>query len=515
MIDEGLLASYRKLKSDRTVWEDHWEEIAERVLPRYAQSFVGVPQQGEKRTEKIFDGSAQIALETFAKIMEGMIVPRGQKWHKVRSSRRRGKLSANTLRYYDEVTETLFHYRYLPEANFQSQMFEFWLSIGAFGTGCLFLDRNDKGPGFRYRAISLAEIYIDENHQGVIDRVYRCFKLKLREMRSKFKKLPKEITDGPDDKEHEIIHCVYPDGNKFASKYILESNGMVIEEGSYSTMPYLISRYVTAPGETYGRSVAMMVLSNIKVLDEEKKTFLKQGHRIADPIILTHDDGVMDTFSLQPGSAVSGALTEDGKRLVDILPVGDLRVNDKMMEVERSIIKDAFMVNMFQILVETPRMTATEVLERTKEKAILMSPTMGRQQTELLGPMIEREIRILAEDGLLPEMPREVIAENGEYSVVYDSPLSRAARAEEATGFMQTLEMAMALAQARQDPSSLDWLNEDIAIPAIAEITSTPAAWIRSTEEVQALREKRQQMMQAQMALQAAPAAASIAKSVQ
>ena len=46
-------------------------------------------------------------------------------------------------------------------------------------------------------------------------------------------------------------------------------------------------------------------------------------------------------------------------------------------------------------------MTATEVLERAREKGALLAPTMGRQQSEALGPMIEREIDILVECGLM------------------------------------------------------------------------------------------------------------------
>ena len=520
---EDIISSYRKAKADRVLWEGHWEEIAERVIPRYAQSFQGVPQQGDKRTEKVFDGTPQLALETMAKALEGMIVPRDQRWHRMRATNKKLNRSGNVLKYFDELNDTVFHYRYLPQANFQSQMFEFWLSLGAFGTACLYLDKNTEGVGLRYRAISLAEIFIEENHQGIIDRVYRCFTMMKRQMAQKFKELPERVRDAKDDAEFKIIHAVVPNyerdlerkdaaGMKFKSVYMLEQDGSVIESGGYESMPYLISRYITAPGETYGRSPAMQVLSNIKVVNEEVKTRLKVGHRAADPVILTHDDGVIDHMSLEPGTAVSGAMTEDGKRLVDILPSGDLRTLTSMIEEERSIIKEAFMVNMFQILLETPRMTATEVLQRTREKAILLSPTMGRQQTELLGPMIEREIQLLADQDVLPEMPMELIEAKGEYTVVYDSPLSRAARAEEAGGFMQTLEMAMTLANARQDPSALDWLNEDVAIPAIAEITSTPAAWIRTSEEVQALRDARAQQMQAQMAIQAAPAAASMMK---
>ena len=47
------------------------------------------------------------------------------------------------------------------------------------------------------------------------------------------------------------------------------------------------------------------------------------------------------------------------------------------MDEERSLINDAFLVSLFQILTETPNMSATEVIERTNEKGILLAPTVG------------------------------------------------------------------------------------------------------------------------------------------
>ena len=78
-------------------------------------------------------------------------------------------------------------------------------------------------------------------------------------------------------------------------------------------------------------------------------------------------------------------------------------------------------------------MTATEVIERTTEKGILLAPTVGRQQSEYLGPLIERELDLLAQMRLLDPMPPQLRERAPRiYETVYTSPLSRAARAQEA-----------------------------------------------------------------------------------
>jgi hypothetical protein len=123
------------------------------------------------------------------------------------------------------------------------------------------------------------------------------------------KETPKEIQEKletkPDD-EYEIVHCVYPrsdrdmkridyKGMAYESVYLCKDTKTILSEGGYETMPYIVSRYVTLPGENYGRSPAMDVLPAIKTLNEEKKTILKQGHRIVDPVLLAYDDGVLDS----------------------------------------------------------------------------------------------------------------------------------------------------------------------------------------------------------------------------
>jgi hypothetical protein len=182
-----------------------------------------------------------------------------------------------------------------------------------FGTGTLFVDKREKG-GLRYRCYPLAELYMQENHQGIVDTIHRRFRLTARQAVQKFgaDKLPemivKKAADKPED-ESEFIHCVHPSddvaygradyrGMPWASSYVSIEGKAVVQEGGYTSWPYPTGRYVQAPGETYGRSPAMMVLPNIKVLNEQKRTMLKMGHRLVDPILLAHDDGVIDVDDL-------------------------------------------------------------------------------------------------------------------------------------------------------------------------------------------------------------------------
>lgn len=537
-VASGIIKRYDKLDGELGNWRSHWEEIAERVLPRYSTYMTtnaGDQQtRGNKRTEKMFDSTAALGLERFAAAMESMLTPRNQKWHRLQASNPILNKDRETKLWFEEATNILFKHRYAPKANYASQQHEAYIGLGAFGTSAILTERNERHSGLRYSAINLREVCFDMSVQGIVDTAYRKYSITARQMQQRvangvFKNAPenldKVVKDNP-DKQYHIIHCVKPNeeveygkadfrGMEFASFYVCVEEKMVLARGGYKTFPYAISRYVTGPGEIYGRSPAMMALPSIKVLNEQKKTMLKQGHRVVDPVLLTHDDGILDTFSLTPGSINAGGVNSSGQRLVHELPVGNLAAGQELMDMERSVINDAFLVTLFQILVETPAMTATEVLERAREKGALLSPTMGRQQSEMLGPMIEREVDLLMQQGLLPPLPDALIEAEGEFEIEYDSPLTRSQRAEEAAGWLRTLEAAIAYANTTQDLSALDHFNVDVIYPALAEINAVPASWMHGMKEVEAARQARAQQQQMQQMAEMAPAAAGVMKALQ
>ena len=75
----------------------------------------------------------------------------------------------------------------------------------------------------------------------------------------------------------------------------------MISEGGFDTMPYIVSRYVTGPRETYGRSPAMTILPDIKMINEMSKTVIRAGQKVVDPPLLVADEGVMFPINTNAG----------------------------------------------------------------------------------------------------------------------------------------------------------------------------------------------------------------------
>lgn len=525
---DDLMREFEQMSSDRGVWEEHWREIAERVLPRQDWFQASNKTPGEKRTEKVFDATAGLALERFAAAMESMLTPRTQRWHKLKTKDPALADNGDVQKYLDEVTNIIFQVRYNPKANFASQAHENYMSLGAFGTGAIFID-DMVGSNIRYKAIHLSEIYFAENFSGMIDKVSRKFEMTARQIAQRwgYESLPEKIKTALEkspEQKFEVLHCVKPNetfkpgrvdyrGMPYASYYMTFEGRQILSEGGYRTFPYAVSRYVTAPKEIYGRSPAMIVLPEIKMINEMSKTVIRAAHKIVDPPLLLQEDGVLQAFNARPGALNYGGVNERGEQLVQPLQTGGrVDFGMDMMEQRRRVINDAFLITLFQILVEAPNMTATEAMLRAQEKGALLAPTMGRQQSEMLGPMIERELDILARAGVLPPMPEVLARMGGEVEIEYVSPLNRAQRAEEGVAILRTLEAVTPLAQI--DPSVLMIFNPEEIARELSDINGVPAKVLRSKDEVLAMKEQQAEEAQAQQLLAAAPVVANSAKSL-
>jgi len=530
-----LLREFSQIENKRGIWEKHWEEVSQKVLPYYSTSFYtqGNTVPGAKRGQEQYDVTANAALWKFAAAMESMLTPANNKWHKLRHPDLTLMKRRDVQLWFDQVNDALFHYRYSPHSGYQANQHDGYVSLGAFGTSCLFTDEfrdptQPKVKGLRYRNVHLGELFFATNFQGQVDKVYRRFKMTLRQIAQKWgpealtDKYASQLKDKPET-EVVVLHIVKPrnefdpkrldaKGYRFASYYVLREAQTLLHEGGYRCFPYSTARYITAPGELYGRSPAMNVLPAINVLNEEKKTLLKQGHRAVDPVLLAHDDGILDGFSLKPGSVNYGGVSADGRPLVHALPTGNVEIGKEMMDDERMVINDAFLVTLFQILIQTPQMTATEVLERAREKGALLSPTMGRFQSESIGPQIEREFDLLMWQGLVPPPPQALVEAGAEYKVEYDAPLNRAMRSDEAAGTMRSMQWAAEIAAQTQDPSAMDWFDTDTIIPELLAINGAPYRFVRDPEAVAQLRQGRQQAQAAQQLTQALPGLAAMQK---
>jgi Bacteriophage head to tail connecting protein len=531
-IVSDTLMEFQQLQNSRYIFGSHWEEVAELIDPtqRNTFQFGNYNSPGQKKTDRQVDATGMMALSRFTTICNSLVTPSDSFWHGLEADDDYVMRDRATRLWYEQATKIIFRLRYMPEANFLQQNLAKYRSIGAYGNTGLFVDELDPAvtgkTGFRYRAEPLGGLFFHTNHQGVVDGFIRWMRMTARQAKQKWPDTFPSVLNGALDSKSEqlfdFLHRVTlrsdfdPErldvrGKRFASYHVCMKSRTLLQEGAYRSFPMDVLRYEVASGEDYGRSPAMMILPALKTLNAEKRTFLKQGHRAGDPVLLTADDGLL-TPDLTPGATNAGGMSPDGKPLIGILPTGNIQITKEMMDEERSLVNDAFLVSLYQILTETPTMSATEVIERVKEKGILLS---GLDALMPSG-MVSREMEIALANNWLPPMPprmREAARAGAvTHRMVLTSPLSKGKQAQEAAGFFRTLEGVKEIVAVTQDPSYLDPFDFDSATRGIANIQSVRESWMADDRKIAQKRKARADAAQRQEMIQAAPAAAAMMK---
>ena len=505
---EDIIQRFQALQSIRSEWERVWQLCSDYVLPRAGEFRKG------KRIR--YDDTAPLALGRFAAAMESVLTPRTRRWHTLVTGDSAIDQDQEVSGYLEWLRDAMFAARYAPEANFSNQITEAYLNLGVFGTACIFVD-DQVGVGIRYRNIPMFQLFIAEDSVGRVDTVFRCYRLTARQAFQEFgPQLPQAILADAEDprrmsNEHEFVHAVFPrrDINQhrrdsknmpFASYHIAMSSKEVVRESGYTSMPYAVSRFVLAPGDVYGRSPAMSVLGSILQLNTMQKTIIRAAEKMVDPPIMTADDDILKGFSLRPGSVIPGGIDEQGNVMAQPLNIeGSLPIGLEMIEAHRQVVNEAYYLNLFQILVEKPGdQTATQVIERAQEKAQLLAPAMGRQQSELLRGIIVRELDILSQAGIFHArpIPEKLIQAGSGITPKYETEMTQALDASEGTSTMRFLESVGAMAQ--MSPGILDIVNYDEAARVMRRSFAAPAEIILGDDELAAIRQQRAQAQQQQ-----------------
>ena len=499
-----------KLKAQRGTWETHWQDLTNFVLPNSAD-FNLQRSKGDKRSTLIYDSTGVHSNEMLAAGLHGMLTNPASDWFSLRLKEPQQGMEdqAEVKDWLEDTAGAILSELSAPDVAFPSHIHEYYLSLCSIGTACMFIGEPSQREGISFRAIHIDEIYIAESADGIIDTVFRQFKMTVRQIVQKFgedslsPRIKRMYEKKDYDKEVELLHCVYPredvqKGKKaatmlpVASVYLDEKDQHVLAEGGFDEMPYMVSRWSKAIGEVFGRSPAMTALPDIKMLQEMMKTTIKAGQKIVDPPLLVPDDGVLGPVRTIPGG-LNYYRSSTGARIEPLLTGGNIPISFQMMEDLRNRIRMTFFLDQLQFQ-GGPQMTATEVIERTERTLRLLGPTLGRLQSEFLGPMIERIFGVLSRAGKLPLAP-EILSEQ-QLKIEYVSPLARAQRQTETQGIMRTLEFIGPIAG--MDPQAAQIVKGADTVRHIAELNGVPPKLLKSDDDLMEEAKAQQQAMAAQ-----------------
>lgn len=504
-----IIRSFEKAKNDRVIPESTWEDLLYYGFPR-KRGVNTVYQPGDKPSWDVFDDTATQSNLILAAGLSGYMTNSAQRWFELRTRRESLMESSAVKSFFSESADIM--YSVFANSNLYQQLHECYIDLGSVGTAAIY-EEDDPRDFVRFYARPPKEIYILEDAREEVNMVFRKFTMTSWQAYEFFGKecgatITKCVEEEKDfNKPFEFIQYVCPrhsrdvrkidNKNKpIASYWVSLADKKIVRESGFEEMPYFCPRFYKNSGEVYGYSALYTCYPDVTMVNKAVETYIKGAEIAIYPPWIVENDGMMGTLDLRAGAINYQRQPMSQGQVIQPLRSGsNTQVGLDFIQRVEDKIRRAFFVDLFLMIAQAPQMTATEVIERTQEKMLIIGPILGRLQGELLNKIIYRTFNILLRRGELPEVPEEL--QGQAWDVVYVSPLAKAQRAVQARD-MQTF-LAVVGQMAAFVPEAIDKLKVDTIVDKFGKVYSVDPDIIAGDDEAGEKRAVRaEQMMQAQ-----------------
>ena len=519
-----------QLLGQRQLYDTVNQDIVDLMMPG-APDITRFRSPGAPRTDRLFDTTAILALQTLAANMMGGLTNQAITWQSLtfRDALLKDNQAVSTwLADVDQIMMAAY-----AASNFYQAAHSFYLTLAAFGTAAMYVGSMEGlGHGghaelfLTFRTLSAGQYVIAENQYGKVDTLFRDLTLTPRQARQQFGEVAispqlREQARNPMqmDQPKRFVHAVYPRADAVAGKlgaqnmpyierYLELDTQHVCARGGYEEFPFLVARWETVGDGPWGFGPGQMALPDVRTLNMLRELMLLQLQLWVQPPLTMLEEGVIGSISLE-SLAVNVITKDNALKTMDLTGRPDLvRIEEETL---RKSIRDLFFADVLTGLppVEATQMTAFEVAQRLQIMQQLMGPAMMRLLSEFLGPLADRVFGLLWRADILPPVPREVVhaaqRNQGQLDIEHEGPMARAQRGSNVKAVAETLTMAGQMVGLTQDAAVLDNLDLDAMLRVVADANGTPRKLLRDTVQVDMIRRERQAQQQ-QMAQAAAQA---------
>ena len=560
------------LATQRLFWEPQIDNIIAYV--NHGRRFVQDRElwPGQQTGQEVFDDSAMLARNRLADGMVGNLCSRNMDWFlpvlpgKLNYPRSSGMRSWNGQRLdsYPQVQKWLQDsrevlYSAFNRSNFYDKNTEFISDGATFGTASCVIEEDIKNSRSIFTIPHFREVFIAENEFGMVDTVYRVYKMTLKQLVEKFGMEAMLKADLNFKKEYEnnlyserdVLHAIYPrkdfqpgrvdaKGKKWESVWVYRRGGKILpsggatlkgdddavsllQEGGYDSMPVVTWRWRKNSDEVYGRGPAHDAFIAIAKANQIGRTNLITAQKAAEPPLVAYSDL---RGAIQRGPNAITYLESNRGDLRTRMPqqlttgVQNLPFTIEFEDKVGRIINEYFYVDVFMAMSnlaankDTSRMVIEQVQELAGEKAAILGTRVGNLQSEAFDPIIARMYQIEAAAGRIPTPPDILLSSaHGPVEIEYLGPLAQAQNRQTKVRAIQSgLQMVAQIAAI--NPTSVDVVDYDKAVLEVFDAVSFPASCVRDEKQVTAIRQQRNQLASQERQQEAIPKLAKAASSL-
>lgn len=521
-----------ELKTERSSFISHWQEIAEFIKPRKGRFFVSDRNKGDKRFSAIINSRASQAHKIAVAGMRSGTIPQTRPWFALETHDPDLMEAPGVKVWLDKVTRIMSSI--YSESNFY-EMASAWMSeLILFGTAAM-SHVDDFNDVARFYTHTVGSYMIDTNDRYETDTLVRECEWTASKIVQRFgiENVSTPVKNAIEKKNlsawFPIVHFVEPNEDYRPSSSLAKNKAFVsvyyepgntsadrdkwLSVSGFDEFPAYITRWDVTGEDIYGTDCpGMTCLGDVKHLQVNEREKAKAIQKMVSPPL----GGPPSLRNVPINSLPSGANIYDGaggqelKPLYTVNPqLSDMRID--MQAIEQRIDK-AFYVDMFLAITNIegiqPR-NQLDLIQRNEERLLQLGPVLERMQGEFLNKLIERTFKQVVRANVLPPPPPDLSDKT--LNVKYISSLVMAQRAV-ATQSMDRLAAFSGNLVAMGWQGALDKIDPEQMIDEYASAIGVSPTIIVPDDQVAAKRQQQQAQVQQQQMMEQMAQGANIAK---
>ena len=501
-----LKSRFKKAMAHKDEWRSIYEDAYRYVLPNrnlYDGNYETTSPKNDKMN-RVYDSTAIHSTQRFANRLQSGVFPTARQWCRlVPGEEIPEERHIEIQRVLDGYADKMFDV--MRQSNFDMAMGEFLLEL-AIGTAVMIIQPGDELQPIRYTAVPSFLIAYDEGPFGTVDKVYRNHRIPFVALDQEFPdaEIPEQLKqkyDGRPDEKIDLyeITCYDKDEGIYHYHVITKEGDDELVYRRMNSFPWIVSRYMKASGEKYGRGPVLTALHDIKTLNKLKEYHLKNASLSIAGVYTAMDDGVLNpnAVRLVPGAIIPVARNggNQGESLKPLPRSGDPQLSQMSQQDLVMSIKQILMDDMLPPDTSSAR-SATEISAKMQILSENLGSSFGRLIQETMYPVVRRTLEVMDELGMI-ELPLRV---NGlQVKVQPVAPIAMSQNMGKVNEILQYMQIAQSMGPAGQlavkQDVLLEYIADQLAIPAEVRLTPEERQQIQQMLMEQAMQMQNQQGM--------------------
>jgi hypothetical protein len=482
-----------------------WQEIADNFYPERAD-FTMSRSLGTDFAGNLMTSYPILCRRELGSSLSGMLRPTEKEWFK-QSVFREDRLDQAGKVWLEAKTKVQKRAMYDPDANFVRATREADNDFAAFGQAVITCELNSRRDALIFRCRHLRDVAWAENGEGKIDTIHDKHRMTARDLKKTFHGKqgaqihPKVIEQMSKNPFHEfnIRRIVmpaedfyakpFPEGHpKFVSIYVDVDNGFIMEETFSHTKIYTIPRWQTVSGSQYAYSpCTVAALPDARLIQDMTRVLLEAGEKAVNPPMIAMQDKIRSDISIYAGGVTWTDGDHDFRQGDPMRPIpqdySGIPLGIEMREDLKRGIMEAFYLNKLNMPQAVAGMTAYEISQRVQEYIRQALPLFEPMETDYNGSLCMDAWTTLFEEGTFGskmDIPASLRGQNIQFQ--FESPLHDAVDRQKGHTFQEA--KAMLAEAAALDTGVVGMVDVRKSLRDVLEGIGTPAAWIRSAEQM-------------------------------